>query len=362
MIVRSRQSSWLVLLALAAILGLVPGQARGLEEYRFTETKSFEVGTSPEIELETVNGDVRYTAAPGTQATVTVVTVVEAADETEAAEIRRMVPVVLDGKAGLLTAKADHPDDFWRALRRRFGRERSISITFEVTGPAGAEGFLSSVSGNAEVSGADGPFDVQSVSGDVAVENVKERIDAGSVSGNCDVIECGDRVRANSVSGNVTVRGCASDARMETVSGDIVAADIAGGAEVTTVSGEVELTDIDGDLSVSSTSGNVEAEHKAGGIRIETVSGDIWLNTESDQGMLKAKSVSGNVRLATNPAHLGHLDLSTFSGDIEVASDLKGKLPMRALRANGSISVTVGDGGLDLQIDTQSGDIVLGVL
>jgi len=362
MIVRSRQSSWPVLLALALLLGLVPGQARGLEEYRFTETKTFEVGTVPEIKLETVNGDVRYTVSPGTQAAVTVVTVVEAADEAEAAEIRQMVPVVLEGRTGALTAKTDHPDDFWRTLRRRFGRERSISITFEVTGPAGAGGFLSSVSGNAEVSGADGPFDVQSVSGNVIVENVRKRIVAGSVSGNCDLLQCGDRVRANSVSGNVTVRGCASDARLETVSGDIIAADIAGGADATTISGEVELTGVGGDLSVSSTSGNVEAEHKAGDVRIETVSGDIWLNTESDEGMVSAKSVSGNVRLATDPAHLGHLDLSTFSGDIEVASDLKGRFPMRGLRGNGNVSLTIGDGGLDLQIDTQSGDIVLGAL
>ena len=314
--------------------------ADALENIRLTDTKTFNVGTEPEIDLSAVSGDVTYEVTSGTEAKVEIVTIVRADDEDEARQIQEMIDVTVDGRDGLLEAYVEYPDDFSHDLRREFGRDRSISVSFHVTGPKGASGHMSSVSGDVRVDGVTGPLKLNAVSGNVTAKNIERRVAAKSVSGEVDVSDCADRVSASSVSGDITVTNCDNE------------------VEAGTTSGDIELTGIGGDVLANSTSGNIDVDHRSGGLSAETVSGDISVRSESSSGALGMESLSGSVELFADTDKIGRVALSTYSGDIHMKGDRADRKRMRdGFNGRGDLHLTLGNGDLDIRAKTHSGDI-----
>jgi DUF4097 and DUF4098 domain-containing protein YvlB len=327
--------------AVAAILLLAcASTATALEEIQFTDTKTFDVGNELELDISTISGDISYTVGRGTEATVEIVIDVRADDEDEAQEIRELIDISVEGGRGMLEASVEYPDDFSRDLRREFGKKRSISVSFLITGPEEANGHFASVSGDALVEGLTGPVEISTVSGHVIAKRVERRISAGSVSGDVDVSDCGDRVSANSVSGSVHVENCGGDVKAGTVSG------------------VVDLFGISGSVSVNTTSGDVSAEHNSGDMTIETVSGDVMARSESSEGEIDVESMSGSVELFADKDKIGRIALSTFSGDIHMKNAPTGKKKSRrGFDGRGDLHLTLGNGDLDVRATTHSGDI-----
>lgn len=353
---------WAVLVGIATVLAL-SAPAMALDHYEFSDTHTFTHTSGPEMDVETVAGDVTYKGVDGaTQTTVAVVIDVRADSREEAQEILDEVDIVVDGSDDYLDVFVDRPDNFGRLLRRHYGRERSISVSFFITGPTGAKGSLATVSGLVKAETFVGPVDLSSVSGDIIAADIQERVRAESVSGQVSVTDGHADVRAEAVSGDVHVSNCGGDLEAESVSGELAISDVFGYAELSSVSGSIDAREIGGALRAQTTSGEIDVNHQSGDLELETVSGDIVARSESTNGILDASSHSGSVRLYADVTQIGKINLSTFSGDMRIDSDLNGSNALGRARGRGSLSFTLGDGRLYVDMNTHSGDLYLGEL
>ena len=299
------------------------GWTKTLPEFRTKDHQTFEVGSSPDIDVSNVCGDISYTAVAGTTVTVDVTLIVSAETEEEAAQIRDEIKLRIKGGSGSLFAEVKFPDDLGRLLRRKFGKDRDVCVQFEITGPHDAMGSLESVSGNVSLSGTTGMMEIASVSGDVELEDCSGHLTATSVSGNTRVTSCKGPIEASSVSGNVQVKRSS------------------------------------GTLTADGVSGNVVVESHNGGFTVETVSGDISVRAHSGQEDMSVETISGQVTIAVDPSELSEVQLETMSGEIETTN-----LPFafKGRRSDGSMKLRVGKGDAILKVSTLSGDIQLASL
>jgi len=350
---RIRHWAAISILALSTVFA---STAFALETFRHKETKTFDVGVSPTIDLESISGDVSYIGTEGTTATVEIVIEIQADDAAEAHEIRSHLELIVEGESGFLEARMADSRKFYEWLRDEYSRKHYVTVGFNVTGPRGAEGTAISVSGNASVEDMAGPVEVSSVSGNASAIDIEKAVQANSVSGNVDVREVGGRVIAGSVSGDVMVVGCQSDLDMESTSGNASAKDVDGSLTVETVSGDIDARAVAGSIDAESVSGSIWVENREGMVRASTTSGDIDVRTRST-GDVDLESSSGSVDLAVDPDGFGSVYLSASSGDVE--SDL----PIKVRRqSDGHIEGTLGTGTARLRVTTNSGDIVVNEL
>lgn len=355
---KKRTGMAVALLAAALLVVGFGADVSALEDIQFTETKTFEVGSEPEIDLETVAGDIEYTATSGNDASVEIVIDVRADDDAEAQRMRDEIEIIVDGRDGMLEAKVERPRDFSKLLRREYGKNHSISVSFYITGPEGASGFVSSVSGNALVDGITGPVDISTVSGDLNARKITKRLSANTVSGDLEVSDCGERVNTKTVSGSLRVQNCGDDLRAGSVSGRIDIAGVRGDVEASSVSGDVQIQDADGEVAVNTTSGDIDIEHKSGNTYIETVSGDVAARSMSSAGEVVVESTSGSIELHADADNIGRIALATFSGDIRLHDSFGGtRKAKRGFLGRGNLNLKLGNGDLDVRVSTHSGDI-----
>lgn len=351
--------NWTKSLALAAALIVIAAASRAwaLDDFTFDDTKIFEVGNAPEIDIETVSGDVSYTATSGTQATVDIIVLIRARNEEEAGKIREELKIKVEGKPGALEASVKQRRDFSHWLEEFFGKSRMVSVSFHVRGPRGASGQLTSISGNAEATGVTGTMELSTVSGDVRARDLGNHLRANSVSGQIAVDGCSGSARVESVSGDMTVDGCGGDLKAQSVSGSIDISGATDGADVSTISGDVTLRAVKGNVTTTTTSGQITVEQESGGFDLHTISGDIIAHLSHTTGKLAAETVSGEVKIYVQPATVGDVRLSSSSGDIHVTPGLRVDHHSR-----NELSGRLGDCENTLDVSTSSGDILLGEL
>ena len=178
-----------------------------------------------------------------------------------------------------------------------------VAVDIDVTGTAGAELNIDTVSGNVTAAGAPRQADIESVSGDVRVT-----LNSGEVS-------------VQSVSGNVNLRG-----RLN------------GTVEAETVSGELEV-DTRGERLRSLTASSV-----SGNIRIR--------GALADGGKIGTESVSGNNEIAMPKSLSAKVSGESFSGDLNAP----GAHVNRAKYGPGSdFEQRYGSGNGEIRIETFSG-------
>ena len=346
----------LVLAVAALIVTAVSTPVWALEDFEFTETKTFEVGDAPEIDIESVAGDVSYTATGGTQATVDIIIVIRARNEDEAGKIRKELQIKVEGKPGLLEASVKQRRDFSQWLEEFFGKSRMVSVSFHTHGPKGASGRLSSVSGNAEASGITGAMELSTVSGDVKAEDLGGRLQANSVSGSIVADNCGP-ARVETVSGDIAISRCGGSLKAQSVSGSVRASGVLEGADISTISGDVSLQAVKGDVATTTTSGQISIAQETGGFDLHSISGDIIARASDATGRLIAETVSGEVKVYVQPSRVGDVKLSSSSGDIHVEPGLRVEHHSR-----NQLTGRLGNGETTLDVSTASGDILLGEL
>jgi DUF4097 and DUF4098 domain-containing protein YvlB len=158
-------------------------------------------------------------------------------------------------------------------------------------------------------------------------------------------------------------------------------------AKVTTASGDVQANGLRGDVSFRSASGDLAVTDAAGTLSAETVSGDLTIGV-AESLALTVKSVSGDLRVdggrleriavtttsgdvvLGNELGAGPHSIATLSGDAvivssagvtvaarTVAGDLRSDLPHRSEGGPGRRSIVVGDGAVELQFKSVSGDL-----
>lgn len=202
-------------------------------------------------------------------------------------------------------------------------RGRDFAADLEVQVPRGSRLEVEAVSASVEVSGLTGEIDAASVSGGVTV-------DGGS-----------GQVEAESVSGAVVVRGAAGSIGAESVSGRVELEDVAGEIEVSTVSGGIRID-----------AGSVDD------LEIETVAGGVYFKGSPSGGRLEIESHSGNVEVLL-PADLGaRFELDSFSGRIDNGFGPPARRTDK-YEPGTSVEFTTGGGGVEVSIETFSGNISL---
>ncbi|MEW5701758.1 MAG: DUF4097 family beta strand repeat-containing protein [Candidatus Zixiibacteriota bacterium] len=345
----------LVAAVAAAGWGAVPCLAT--EEFRSSDTKSFVVGTQPDIAIETINGDISYVVTEGTTATVTIETIVRADNAEEAERIRQKIRLTVEGDEGFLTARVDYPDDFHRWLREIFGTQRSITVSFHVRGPKGADGVLGSVSGDVDAEGVLGHLEMRSVSGDIDARRLGGRLRINSTSGDVHITAAGASTSIRTVSGDQWIQTCAGDLEANSVSGNVEAHAVRGMTEVGTVSGDVTLDGLEATVRVGTTSGEIRIVQESGGFDLHSTSGDITIESSAPEEPLIVRSTSGEVSVSVRPESIGQAVLETSSGDIQADLEMTVRQHTRHRLVG-----RVGPGDQEIRISTVSGDIVLGEL
>lgn len=340
----------------ALALVLATSNVHALENFRHVESKSFEIGATPQINIEALNGDVSYTGADGSSATVEIVFNIRAEDQVEADEIRAKIELVLEGDTDILDLRMKNTRDFYEWLKDEYSRQHNVSVGFRVTGPHGAEGLVASVSGDASVSGISGPIEVSSVSGDASATDIQKTVRVNSVSGDVEVLRAGDVVIAESVSGSAHVAGCKGDLDIASTSGEVSGTDVQGAVSAETVSGEIDVRGVALGVNAESISGSIWIENQDGEVTASTTSGDIEIVTQTKSDV-DLESLSGTVTLAVDPEGFGQVSLYASSGEIE--SDI----PISVKRkTRGRLEGKLGNGTAFLRVTTNSGDIVLNEL
>lgn len=146
-----------------------------------------------------------------------------------------------------------------------------------------------------------------------------------------------EELSARSVSGKVTCSNMTPDIDLELQS----------------TSGRIE-TDNAKDLYAKSISGGIDFIFNGKDLEIKTTSGRIEgeIRSIDPEGKIELRSVSGSVRIAVPDGFGARVDLQSVSGSVSTEFPVK----VRSSKRN-SLEGTIGDGEVDLEIDTTSGSI-----
>jgi DUF4097 and DUF4098 domain-containing protein YvlB len=153
---------------------------------------------------------------------------------------------------------------------------------------------------------------------------------------------------ANVASGELHVGDVSGDVRVKSASGDVRLGDVGGELDVTTASGDVRVGAVAGAIGVSTASGGCQFAAAADVLDVRSASGDVVVR-RFDGSDLRAKSMSGDVRIGFPPGRTLEVDLSTISGSVRNTFGLDAS---GSSRNNGGTRVRV-------NAHTVSGDIVL---
>lgn len=303
---------------------------QGREEQTDRQSRTVKLGSSGELSLSNIAGDITVTKANGNDATIDIVKTARARTAEEAKAQLGVVNVSITERNGRAEVKTEYPQNDqsgWGWGRRSM----NVSVAYTVSAPAGTRLTINSVSGNIRVSDVKGDLTVNTISGGVRLANAGRIASAKSVSGSVEILDTqiDGAVEAQSVSGNVVLRRVTARR-----------------VNVGSVSGGVQVDDVQSDrVEAHSISGDVEYSGvlaKGGRYELTSHSGSVRVGVAGNTGFeLEANSFSGSVR-----SDLQLTNSSTSGGD-------RGPMRRRALQG------VYGDGSAVLSVTTFSGSVVI---
>jgi len=302
---------------------------QGREEQTDRQTRTLKLGANGELSLQNIAGDITVSKSSGSDTTLEIIKIARARTADEAKTQLGLVNVTVTERNGRAEVKTEYPGDQgggWGWNRRG----TNVSVTYNVSTPAGTRLTLNSISGSVRVSDVKGDLSVNTISGSVRVANGGRISSAKSVSGAVEILDTqiDGALEAQSVSGAVTLRKV--NARR---------------VNVGSVSGAVQVDDLQCDrLEAHSISGDVQyggALAKGGRYELTSHSGNVRVDVAGNTGFeLEANSFSGSVR--------SDLSLTNMS-----TGDDRGPMRRHALRG------VFGDGSAVLEVTTFSGSVVI---
>jgi DUF4097 and DUF4098 domain-containing protein YvlB len=301
-------------------------RARDTDREQQTErtTKTFKLGSDGSLDLGNISGDITVTRGGGSEATVEIVKTAHGRDTSDAKSQLDLVTVDVSERTGRAELKAHYPSGSMH-------RNVNVSVTFNVTAPAGTQVGAQSISGNIKITDIKGDISANTISGDVRISGASHINSAKSISGTIDIndVKSTGSLDASTVSGDVRLR-------------HVSARRVNGGS----VSGEIRLEDVDTEnVSAHSTSGTI------------SFSGPL-----AHHGRYELKTFSGEVRLSLAGGTGFEVDANSFSGDIRsdfsITTHGTGDANRRGRRT--ALRGTYGDGSAVIDITTFSGSIVIG--
>ena len=297
----------LALIAVAGVTGLFfpvwrteggPGAAAAAAR---TE-QSFDVGSTPQLQLINFAGSVVVRSGEGDQIHVVATKRVTPASDLERVEIN-----------------FDHRGSELVIQTRKPARLMAANVEFEITVPPGTQAELRTGAGTVEVEG---------IQGGVIADSGSGSIEAWALLGAVDL---------HTGSGTITVQD---------VTGDVVLDSGTGG---------VAVRGLNGSLDAHTGSGSIDVNGATGQVRLDTGSGSIeYLG--APEGECRFETGSGRILLRLPPALDAPVDLSTASGTVDVAFPVEGEVERRDVRgvigSGEEASIFVRSGTGDVQVLT----------
>lgn len=231
--------------------------------------------------------------------------------------------LVIEGDADRLSIRIEYPRGGNGGWFGWGGGGRAGDSELRVKLPRGASLQVESVSAEVEVTGVAGQeVGIESVSGGVKLQADPALLEVETVSGAQRLRSAARELRLETVSGSIEVDGEGPESlRAESVSGDV-------------------------ELRLAGTAGTVSAE---------TVSGDLRLRFAQPIGQrARAESMSGGVEIHLPRASSARLNASSFSGSID--SDA-GEVERKAYGPGASLQHVLGKGEADVSLESFSGRI-----
>jgi len=262
----------------------------------------FETPGSVSLQVKLPSGRVLVTTSDQPSTTVEVVAVgrrgQDAIDE---------IDVTLDDRPGRHVVKIEQRDRFrWGPIQITWGGDFECRIVC----PPGTDLEFSGGSTDLRADGALGEVSVRTASGDIRVESASREL------------------QAKTASGDISVDTIVAQASLATVSGEIDVERVDAPVTARSVSGRVTIASISAALGVSTTSGNID---------LKAISG----------GDVRAKSVSGDVRIGVARGTRTWVDASSVSGRLESELGLEDQAPLGE----------AGEAVVPLHVKTVSGDV-----
>ena len=192
---------------------------------------------------------------------------------------------------------------------------------------------------------------VNTATGAIQVQGVAGEIELKSASGRIEGRQLGGKLAARTASGDVHVNGVEGTAYLQSMSGEIDAARIAGDVVIHTTSGETRARAIVGQLGFKSLSGDLNVEQsRLNGFYINNTSGECAIDAVLEPGNYEVRTVSGEVRLRTQPDLAGLLSGRTVSGEFRC------ELPYRYAGDDWKSRLDADDEGRGPDADEESDD------
>jgi DUF4097 and DUF4098 domain-containing protein YvlB len=325
---RSRVSRIVLLIASVAVCGYTLPAFSSAEGHF---EKTLEVNGAPNVQIETGSGSIEARAGNSNQ--IHVIGHIKVGDwfsgnsnsEEKVKRIEQNPPIQQSGN----DVRIGHIDD--PELKR------NVSISYEVTVPAGTQLRSNSGSGSQTVTGLGGS------------------VEANTGSGSIKVSDSGSGVHARAGSGSIEINGAKGSVFVRTGSGSIHAMNVAGGFDGETGSGHLVLE--------QTAPGSVRAETGSGGLELHNVHGS--LQAQAGSGNIKAEGEatgewvvhtgSGSVQLRLPQNASFDLNAHTGSGSINLSHPVtvQGQIGRKEVRGK------VGNGGVPIEVQTGSGNIVI---
>ena len=246
-------------------------------------TRTFRIGTTGELHLANVSGDIVITRGSGSEAHVEIVKTGYGQSADEARAMLKLVEIDVVERPNRAEVRTRYPD---RPEMQRGRRNVSVSVAFNVTVPATT------------------------------------------------------RVRASSISGSISSKDVHGDAVLKTISGTVRLSGAGGGGAAESISGNVEVTDAafrDTPWSASSASGSVVLKRvKARRLDVNSISGNVVLD-DVECPAVEAQSISGNIQFSGTLPRSSRYELSSHSGNVNVAIGGGSGFEVEATSFSGSV-------------------------
>jgi len=233
----------------------------------------------------------------------------------------------------------------------------------------------------ADIATAYGKVTVHDRTGDLRISTSHGDVEVGGIQGKVSVNMRGGSLRADDVKGDVSVNGRMDDVTIEKLQGSVrLSGDFFGTTRLASIANSVqfrssrtdmELAKLDGELVLES--GDLHASSLAGPTRVVTSAKDIRLDDFT--GNVHIEDSNSDIELTPGILPLGNIQVSNHRGRIPLVLPANAAFQLDAHATRGEISSdfsgvsvenrthdsratgAVGNGGAQIQLSTERGDI-----
>ncbi len=147
-----------------------------------------------------------------------------------------------------------------------------------------------------------------------------------------------ERVLVDNASGDVNGRLPAGTSLMaKLASGDIACRANGGSVEIASASGDIIVDGSPVDVSIGSASGDVVVKGASGAVEVSTESGDISISVCTEDSHIRARTMSGDLKIRLAEGAMPEIHAESISGDIDArgAQEQKGMVGSSAVSEGG---------------------------